>query len=113
MGTRFTITLHEAVNFVLTCLPMSEGGEVYVPKIPSYRIDVIAKALAPECEHKIIGRRPGEKLHEVMVPEDDAYRTWEMPDRYSIEPEWAGELIEVGSRAGAVRQLGKQCELDF
>jgi UDP-N-acetylglucosamine 4,6-dehydratase len=62
--TRFTITLHQAVNFVLTCMSISEGGEVYVPKIPSYRIDCIAKAMAPECEHPIIGRRPGEKIHE-------------------------------------------------
>merc|ERR1712070_465866 len=86
--------------------------KVYVPKIPSYCIDVIAKAIAGECEHTIIGRRPGEKLHEVMVPEDDSYRTWELADRYSIEPEWANELIESGSRRGDVQRMGKQCSLD-
>ena len=57
----------QAVNFVLTCMSISEGGEVYVPKIPSYRIDCIAKAIAPDCEHPIIGRRPGEKIHEVRL----------------------------------------------
>jgi UDP-N-acetylglucosamine 4,6-dehydratase len=111
--TRFTITLHQAVNFVLTCMPISQGGEVYVPKIPSYRIDCIAKAIAPECTHTLIGRRPGEKLHEVMVPEDDAYRTFELEDRYSIEPEWAQDKVEAGVREDYVGKRGKRCALDF
>jgi len=96
--TRFTITLEQAVNFVLTCLAVTQGGEVYVPKIPSYRIGTIATAIAPDCEHKHIGRRPGEKLHEVMVPEDDSYRTTEIPDRYVIEPDWAQEFVANGTR---------------
>jgi len=111
--TRFTITLHQAVNFVLTCMSITEGGEVYVPKIPSYRIDCIAKAMAPECQATLIGRRPGEKIHEVMVPEDDSYRTWELEDRYSIEPEWAQGQIDQGSRKGTIQTAGKKVPLDF
>ena len=94
-------------------MSISEGGEVYVPKIPSYRIDCIAKAMAPDCEHPIIGRRPGEKIHEVMVPEDDAYRTWELEDRYSIEPDWAQGKIDAGTRRGWVQQAGKKVPNDF
>jgi len=94
-------------------MSVSEGGEVYVPKIPSYRIDCIAKAMAPDCEHPIIGRRPGEKIHEVMVPEDDAYRTWELEDRYSIEPDWAQGKVDNGSRQGWIQQNGKKVPNDF
>jgi len=111
--TRFTITLPQAVNFVLTCISITQGGEVYVPKIPSYRIDQIAKAIAPEATHRTIGRRPGEKMHEVMVPEDDSYRTWELEDRYSIEPEWAADKVAAGSRVDYVGEHGTACPLDF
>merc|ERR1719440_490192 len=111
--TRFTITLHQAVNFVLTCMSISEGGEVYVPKIPSYRIDCIATAMAEECKVTLIGIRPGEKIHEVMVPEDDSYRTYELEDRYSIEPEWADACIKGGSRKGWIQEAGKKVPLGF
>ena len=67
--TRFWITLEQGVNFVLDCLKRMVGGELFVPKIPSMNIMDLAKAIAPECKTKIIGIRPGEKLHEVMVPE--------------------------------------------
>lgn len=86
--TRFNITLQQAVNFVLSTLALMRGGEIFVPKLPSYRLPVIAEAVAPECSTKIIGRRPGEKIHELMVPEDEAYRTKEVSDRYIIEPDW-------------------------
>jgi len=111
--TRFTITLHQAVNFVLTCMSITDGGEVYVPKIPSYRIDCIATAMAEECKVTLIGIRPGEKIHEVMVPEDDSYRTWELEDRYSIEPEWAEDGVAQGSRSGWIQKAGKKVPLGF
>jgi UDP-N-acetylglucosamine 4,6-dehydratase len=92
--TRFWITLEQGVNFVLACLERMSGGEIFVPKIPSMKIMDLARAIAPECETKIVGIRPGEKLHEVMVPEDDAYHTLEYEDYYVIFPtfhDWDAE----------------------
>jgi UDP-N-acetylglucosamine 4,6-dehydratase len=65
---------------------LARGGEIFVPKIPSMRIVDLAKALAPDLPHHVVGIRPGEKLHEVMVTEDDARSTLELDDRYIIEP---------------------------
>jgi UDP-N-acetylglucosamine 4,6-dehydratase len=62
------------------------GGEVFVPKIPSMRLVDLAKALAPECKHEVVGIRPGEKLHEVLVPEDDARSSVDLGDRYAVLP---------------------------
>jgi UDP-N-acetylglucosamine 4,6-dehydratase/5-epimerase len=84
--TRFWITLTQGVEFVLSCLALTRGGEIFVPKIPSMKIVDLAKALAPQLPHKIVGVRPGEKLHEVMVTEDDSRSTIELDDRYVIEP---------------------------
>ena len=84
--TRFWITLQQGVNFVLSALATSKGGEVFVPKIPSMSTVDLARSIAPDLPHKIIGIRPGEKLHEVMVPEDDARATLELEDRYVILP---------------------------
>jgi len=84
--TRFWITLDQGVNFVLACLEWMEGGEIFVPKIPSMKILDLAKAIAPECEIRIVGIRPGEKLHEVMVPEDDARHTVEYENHFAIVP---------------------------
>ena len=84
--TRFSITLQEGVNFVLKCLEIMWGGELYVPKIPSYNILDIAKAIAPECKYKVIGIRPGEKLHEEMITESDAMNTIEFDDYFVILP---------------------------
>lgn len=86
--TRFNITLPEAVEFVLSNLLIMEGAEIFIPKIPSYKLPVIAKAIAPRCKVNIIGVRPGEKKHEMMVPEDEAYRTFNYGDRYAIFPSW-------------------------
>lgn len=85
--TRFWITLDQGVNFVLSSLEMMKGGEVFVPKISSMRTSDLASAMAPALPHKIVGIRPGEKLHEVMVPEDDARSTVELNDRYVILPQ--------------------------
>jgi UDP-N-acetylglucosamine 4,6-dehydratase len=84
--TRFWITLDQGVNFVLSSLQMMKGSEIFVPKIPSTRTADLATAVAPALPHRVVGIRPGEKLHEVMVPEDDARSTVELEDRYVILP---------------------------
>lgn len=87
--TRFWITIEQGVEFVVSSFTMMQGGEVFVPRIPSMRIVDLAEALAPGLPHKIVGIRPGEKLHEVMITEDDARNTVEMSDRYVIQPQFA------------------------
>lgn len=84
--TRFWITLPQAVDFVLSSLAMARGGETFVPKIPSMSTVEMANSIAPDLPHRIIGIRPGEKLHETMVPLDDAHSTLELSDRYVILP---------------------------
>jgi len=84
--TRFWITLDNGVDFVLSSLEMMQGGELFVPKIASMSIVELAKAMAPDRPQKIVGIRPGEKLHEVMITEDDARFTIEMQDRYIVQP---------------------------
>ena len=84
--TRFFITLEDGVNFVLKNFERMQGGEIFVPKIPSMKIVDMAKALAPSLEHEIIGIRPGEKLHEIMCPADDSHLTLEFNDHYVIKP---------------------------
>lgn len=84
--TRFNITLQEGVDFVIECLDRMWGGELFVPKIPSYRIVDLAKAIAPKAKLEVIGIRPGEKLHEEMITATDAINTVEFPDYYVILP---------------------------
>jgi len=84
--TRFLITIEEGVDFVLSSLDRMHGGEVFVPKIPSMNIMDIAAAMAPGLATKTIGIRPGEKLHEMMISQDDARNTVDLGDRYAIEP---------------------------
>ena len=84
--TRFWITLDQGVDFVLSSLALSRGGEVFVPKIPSMRTVDLARCIAPHLPQRIIGIRPGEKLHEVMVPEDEARSTLDLNDRFVILP---------------------------
>lgn len=84
--TRFWITLDQGVAFVLSCFEIMQGGELFVPKIPSIRITDLAEALAPGIPHKVVGVRAGEKLHESMITEDDARTTVELEDRYVIKP---------------------------
>ncbi|MGH7032224.1 MAG: UDP-N-acetylglucosamine 4,6-dehydratase (inverting) [Stellaceae bacterium] len=87
--TRFWITLQQGVNFVVTSFTVMRGGEIFVPKIPSMRIVELAHCLAPGLPLRVVGIRPGEKLHEVMVTEDDSRLTLELADRYVIEPAFA------------------------
>ncbi len=87
--TRFWITLEKGVEFVLECLERMVGGELFVPKIPSMNIMDLVKVVAPDCKTKVVGIRPGEKLHEIMVPGDDARNTIEFEDYYLIKPDFA------------------------
>ncbi len=84
--TRFFITLDDGVNFVLKNFERMQGGEIFIPKIASMKIIDMAKALAPNLEHEIIGIRPGEKLHEIMCPADDSHLTLEFDDHFVIKP---------------------------
>ncbi len=93
--TRFWITLEQGVHFVLKCLDIMHGGEIFVPKIPSMNIMDLAKAIGPECQYEFVGIRPGEKLHEVLVPEDDARRTLEFEDFYIIQPDFSSWNIHA------------------
>lgn len=99
--TRFWITLEQGVNFVLKCLETMVGGELFVPKLPSMNIMDLAKVIAPEGKTDIIGIRPGEKLHEVMIPMDDARRTIEYADHYIIQPDfdfWGRRFTNNGGK---------------
>ena len=92
--TRFWITLDGAVELVFKAFDNMFGGEIFVPKIPSMKITDLAEAVAPDCKMEIVGIRPGEKLHELMIPEDDARRTLDMGDYFIIQPEfnwWQGK----------------------
>jgi len=84
--TRFWITLQQGVDFVLKNFSRMHGGEIFVPKIPSVKITDLAKAMAPELPHEIIGIRPGEKVHEIMCPSDDSHLTLGFDDHYVIRP---------------------------
>jgi UDP-N-acetylglucosamine 4,6-dehydratase/5-epimerase len=84
--TRFWITLEQGVAFVTRCTEQMQGGEVFVPRIPSMRLLDLAKAVAPDCDIKVTGIRPGEKLHEVLISEDEARLTLEFDDMYLLQP---------------------------
>ncbi|MBP2160164.1 MULTISPECIES: UDP-N-acetylglucosamine 4,6-dehydratase (inverting) [Asticcacaulis] len=87
--TRFWISLDQGVAFVLSCLELSQGGEIFVPKIPATLVTDLATAMAPKVKQTVVGIRPGEKLHEMMISADDSRSTFELDDRYVIEPEFA------------------------
>ena len=97
--TRFLISLNNGVDFVLDCLDRMVGGEIFVPKIPSCRISDLAEAMSTGCTIEEIGRRPGEKMHEILVSEDDAQNTIELPDRFVITPAhpyWTSHIVDLG-----------------
>lgn len=109
--TRFWITLKQGVSFVMSSLETMKGGEIFVPKIPSMCIVDLARALAPELPCKVIGMRPGEKLHEVMIPVDDAANTVELDDRYALLPPVSSFWPEGSFRD--LRRKGRPCPPDF
>ncbi len=110
--TRFWITLQEGVDFVIKNFSRMQGGEIFVPKIPSMKIVDMAKALAPNLPHKIIGLRPGEKLHEVMCPKDDSHLTLEFEDHFVIQPS-IRFTSPVDFTKNSLGETGKPVEIGF
>ena len=110
--TRFSITLEQGVDFVLFCLNNMWGGELFIPKIPSYRILDVAKAIAPDAKLKIIGIRPGEKLHEEMITETDAINCVEFEKYYVVLPS-----IELWDKKDFIENsnncIGRDCHDGF
>ena len=105
--TRFNITLDEGVQLVMHALDHAWGGEIFVPKIPSYRILDVAQAVAPDCEIKHIGVRPGEKIHEEMITENDAHFTYQFGNLYAIlpsVPSWDCEKWKIAFNATKVEK---------
>ena len=110
--TRFNITLEEAINFVYNCIKVMKGGEIFVPKIPSIKIMDLAKAMFPKLKTKIIGLRPGEKLHEEMVSSNESYNTVDLKKLYVICPQ--SELIKWDKKTYLKEFKGsKICKSNF
>ena len=105
--TRFWITLQQGVDFVLKCMERMDGGEIFVPKIPSVRIVDLAKAMAPDLPIKTIGIRPGEKLHEIMCPADDSHLTLEFDDYFIISPSIIFYSREMDFTENAIGEKGR------
>jgi UDP-N-acetylglucosamine 4,6-dehydratase len=105
--TRFWITLQQGVDFVFRNFDRMQGGEIFVPKIPSVRITDLAQAMAPELQHKVIGIRPGEKLHEIMCPADDSHLTVEFGDHFVIKP----TITHMGYVDYATNNLGERGQI--
>ncbi|MGH8176177.1 MAG: polysaccharide biosynthesis protein, partial [Steroidobacter sp.] len=110
--TRFWITLQQGVDFVLKNFERMQGGEIFVPKIPSVRVVDLVTAMAPHLGHRVVGIRPGEKLHEIMCPADDAHLTLEFVDHYVIKPtiQFLGEVDFGVNRLG---EKGESVPLGF
>ncbi|MDO8291974.1 MAG: UDP-N-acetylglucosamine 4,6-dehydratase (inverting) [Gallionella sp.] len=108
--TRFWITLQQGVDFVLKNFERMHGGEIFVPKIPSVNVADLARAMAPDVPHKIIGIRPGEKLHEIMCPADDSHLTLEFADHFVIKPtiQFSGYMDFSVNKLGEAGQLVEQ-----
>ena len=111
--TRFWITLQQGVDFVLKNFERMYGGEIFVPKIPSVRILDLAKAMAPDLPTKVVGIRPGEKLHEVMCPADDSHLTLEFEDHYVIKPTIKFHHREVDYAKNAAGESGNPVPFQF
>lgn len=103
--TRFWITLEQGLAFVSKAFERMQGGEIFVPKIPSIRVVDLARAMAPGLPHRVVGIRPGEKLHEVMCPADDSHLTLEFDDHYVIRP---SILFSAGSNNFGLNALGER-----
>jgi UDP-N-acetylglucosamine 4,6-dehydratase len=100
--TRFNISLQEGVEMVLRALENAQGGEIFVPKVPSCRITDIAHAIGPDCEHRIVGIRPGEKIHEELITASDSYTTLDLGRYYAILPRTGDHTVErYGELSGA------------
>jgi UDP-N-acetylglucosamine 4,6-dehydratase len=110
--TRFWITLQQGVDFVLKNFERMHGGEIFVPKIPSVRVTDVAEAMAPGLPHRVIGIRPGEKLHEIMCPSDDSHLTLEFADHFVIKPtiQFSAQVDFARNRLG---EIGRPVEQGF
>ena len=111
--TRFNITLAEGVNFVLKCFKNMIGGELFVPKIPSIKIIDLANVIAPNLPQKIIGIRPGEKIHEEMITETDSLNTYEFKDYYVILSDYGYSLEKNQMQKYIISKGGKKCKRGF
>ncbi len=111
--TRFWITLQQGVEFVLRNFERMQGGELFVPKIPSVRITDVAQAIAPDIPVRIVGIRPGEKLHEVMCPADESHLTLEFDDHYVIRPAIKYYHQDVDFKVNAAGEKGTPVEAGF
>lgn len=105
--TRFWITLQQGVDFTLKNFERMQGGEIFVPKIPSVRIVDLAKAMAPDLPTKVIGIRPGEKLHEIMCPADDSHLTLEFDDHYVIRPTIRFHHVDYDYSRNLIGEVGE------
>jgi len=99
--TRFNITIQEGINLIFFALENAKGGELYIPKIPSYNIMDIAKAIDYKCKIEIVGVRPGEKIHEEMISASDSYNTYDIGDKYIILPPFYSSLEEFINKNNA------------
>ncbi|TXE85093.1 UDP-N-acetylglucosamine 4,6-dehydratase (inverting) [Campylobacter peloridis] len=111
--TRFWISLEDGVNFVLNNFEIMHGGEIFVPKIPSMKITDLAKTMAPNLNHKIIGIRAGEKLHEIMISSDDSHLTYEFEKYYAISPSIQFNNIDVDFSTNAKGEKGQKVKDGF
>ncbi len=111
--TRFWITLQEGVDFTLKALRRMQGGEIFVPRIPSVRIVDVARAMAPHLPTKTIGIRPGEKLHEVMCPADDSHLTLAFDDHFVMRPTIKFHGLKIDYAANPLGEEGEPVERDF
>lgn len=111
--TRFWISLQDGVDFVLKNFERMQGGEIFVPKIPSIRIIDLATSMAPNLPHKIVGIRPGEKLHEVMCPADDSHLTIEFDDHFVITPSIKFYALNNGYDKDAIGERGEHVAQGF
>ena len=111
--TRFWITLQEGVDLVISAFERMHGGEIYVPKLPSVRITDLARALAPQLPQRIVGIRPGEKLHEIMCPADDSHLTLEFDDHFVIRPTITFTSRNNDFDTNALGEGGQPVEIGF
>jgi UDP-N-acetylglucosamine 4,6-dehydratase len=105
--TRFWITLKDGVGFVLGCLNIMQGGEIYIPSIPSMKVVDVAQAMAPDLPHKVIGIRPGEKLHETLITEDDARNTLAMSGYYVVSQNDMDNRLDSHYRSRGAQPVGE------
>lgn len=111
--TRFWITLQDGVNFVFDSFERMQGGEIFIPKIPSVRITDLARAMAPHLDQEIIGIRPGEKLHEIMCPADDSHLTLQFDSHYVIRPSIKFYNLPMNYETDALGGMGRSVAQGF